>query len=38
VIISAGQNMAVYPEGLEGWIYHKRDTQENDVRLARWTE
>ena len=38
VVISAGQNMAVYPEGLEGWIYHKRDTQENDVRLARWSE
>jgi peptide/nickel transport system substrate-binding protein len=38
VIISAGQNMAVFPPGLEGWIYHKRDTQENDVRLARWTE
>ncbi len=38
VVISAGQNMAIYPPGLEGWVYHKRDTNENDIRLARWSE
>jgi peptide/nickel transport system substrate-binding protein len=38
VVINAGQNIAVYPEGIEGWIYHKADSQSNDVRLARWTD
>ncbi len=36
VVMSAGQNMAVYPPDLEGWVTHKRDTNENDVRLACW--